>query len=160
MKKILAALALIMACQNTFAQNIQSLFDEFSKEHQAESVRISPFMMSLGKLFMSDDIPSVAKGITSMRILDLEDCEDTVKERFSKQVNKLQSEGYEPMIQINEDGEKVRIFTLPYKDGIKELILVCSGNDDCTLIQMKGQIRKEDIAQLVNEQTSKKDGRK
>ena len=159
MKKIIATLALIIVCQATFAQNIDTLFEKFSKEQQAESVSIPPFMMSLGKLFMSDEDLSIAKGIRSLRILDLEDCPTTVKERFSEQVNKLHLEGYEPMIQVNEDGEKVRIFALPYKDSIKELLLVCSGKDDCALIQMKGKIKKEDIAQLVNEQTSKKDGR-
>ena len=159
MKKIIATLALIIVCQGIFAQNIDTLFEKFSKEQQAESVSIPPFMMSLGKLFMSDEDLSIAKGIRSLRILDLEDCPTTVKERFSEQVNKLHLEGYEPMIQVNEDGEKVRIFALPYKDGIKELLLVCSGKDDCALIQMKGKIKKEDIAQLVNEQTSKKDGR-
>ena len=159
MKKIIATLALIIVCQDIFAQNIDTLFEKFSKEQQAESVSIPPFMMSLGKLFMSDEDLSIAKGIRSLRILDLEDCPTTVKERFSEQVNKLHLEGYEPMIQVNEDGEKVRIFALPYKDSIKELLLVCSGKDDCALIQMKGKIKKEDIAQLVNEQTSKKDGR-
>ena len=160
MKKIIATLALIIVCQGIFAQNIDTLFEKFSKEQQAESVSIPPFMMSLGKLFISDEDLSIAKGIRSLRILDLEDCPTTVKERFSEQVNKLHLEGYEPMIQVNEDGEKVRIFALPYKDSIKELLLVCSGKDDCALIQMKGKIKKEDIAQLVNEQTSKKDGRK
>ena len=159
MKKIIATLALIIVCQGIFAQNIDTLFEKFSKEQQAESVSIPPFMMSLGKLFMSNEDLSIAKGISSLRILDLEDCPTTVKERFSEQVNKLHLEGYEPMIQVNEDGEKVRIFALPYKDSIKELLLVCSGKDDCALIQMKGKIKKEDIAQLVNEQTSKKDGR-
>lgn len=159
MKKIIATLALIIVCQGIFAQNIDTLFEKFSKEQRAESVSIPPFMMSLGKLFMSDEDLSIAKGICSLRILDLEDCPTNVKERFSEQVNKLHLEGYEPMIQVNEDGEKVRIFALPYKDSIKELLLVCSGKDDCALIQMKGKIKKEDIAQLVNEQTSKKDGR-
>lgn len=153
MKKIIATLALIIACQGIFAQNIDTLFEKFSKEHQAESVSIPPFMMSLGKLFMSDEDLSIVKGIRSLRILDLEDCPTTVKERFSEQVSKLHLKGYEPMIQVNEDGEKVRIFALPHKDSIKELLLVCSGKDDCALIQMKGKIRKEDIAQLVNEQT-------
>ena len=160
MKKIIATLALIIVCQDIFAQNIDTLFEKFSKEQQAESVSIPPFMMSIGKLFMSDKDLSIAKGIWSLRILDLEDCPINVKERFSEQVNKLHLEGYEPMIQVNEDGEKVRIFALPYKDSIKELLLVCSGKDDCALIQMKGEIKKEDIVQLVNEQTSKKDGHK
>ena len=93
MKKIFATLALIIACQSTFSQNIDTLFEKFSKEQRAESVSIPPFMMSIGKLFMSDKDLSIAKGIHSLRILDLEDCPANVKERFSEQVNKLHLEG-------------------------------------------------------------------
>lgn len=160
MKKIITTLALIIACQGTFAQNIQNLFDEFGKEYQAESISISPFLMWIGKCFMSNDTPTIAKRIKSMRILDLEDCTQQVKERFSEQVSQLQLEGYEPMIQVKEDGEKVQIFALPHKNGIKELLLVCTGEGDCAFIQMKGKIRQEDIAELVNEQTVRKNGRK
>lgn len=160
MKKIIAVLALVIACQSTFAQSTQELFDEFGKEYNAESVSISPFLMSIGRLFMDNDTPTIAKRIKSLRVLDLEDCTDSVKARFTERTNKLQLEGYEPMIQVNEDGEKVRIFALPNKKGIKELLIICTGSDECTLIQMKGKIRKEDIAELVNEQTSKKNGRK
>jgi len=160
MKTYLIAIAMMIACQSTFAQSTQDLFDEFGKEYNAESVSISPFLMSLGRLFMDNDTPTIAKRIKSIKILDLEDCTDNVKTRFGERANKLQLEGYEPMIQINEDGEKVRIFALPYKERIKELLLICTGDDDCTLIQMKGNIRKEDIAELVNEQTRKKNGRK
>ena len=159
MKKIIAALVLIIVCQDTFAQNIDTLFEKFSKEQRAESVSIPPFMMSLGKLFISDEDLSIGKGIWSLRILDLEDCPTTVKERFSEQVNKLHLEGFEPMIQVNEDGEKVRIFALPYKDSIKELLLVCSGKDDCALIQMKGKIKKEDINVIMTDDKIMIDGR-
>lgn len=162
MKKYLVAIAMTIACQTTFAQSTQELFEEFGKEYNAESINVSPFLMSIGRLFMDNDTPTIAKRIKSMKILDLEDCSESVKARFSMQANNLHLEGYEPMIQVNEDGEKVRIFALPHKQGIKELLFICTGGDDCALIQLKGNIRKEDIAELVNEQTSKKreNGRK
>ena len=160
MKTYLIAIAMMIACQSTIAQNTQDLFDEFGKEYNAETVSISPFLMSIGRLFMDNDTPTIAKRIKSMKVLDLEDCTDSVKARFAERANKLQLERYEPMLQVNEDGEKVHIFARPNKKGIKELLFICTGNENCTLIQMKGNIRKEDIAELVNEQTSKKDGRK
>ena len=160
MRTYLIAIAMMIACQSTIAQNTQDLFEEFGKEYNAETVSISPFLMSIGRLFMDNDTPTIAKRIKSMKVLDLEDCTDSVKARFAERANKLQLERYEPMLQVNEDGEKVRIFARPNKKGIKELLFICTGNENCTLIQMKGNIRKEDIAELVNEQTSKKDGRK
>ena len=160
MKKYLVAIALMIACQNTFAQSTKEIFEEFGKEWNAESVSIPSFIMSIGRLFMDDDTPEIAKSIDFMKILDLEDCSSKVKARFNEKVNNLQLEGYETMIQTIENGEKVRILTRMENDAIRELLIVCTGNDDCALIQLNGKIKKEDIAELVNEETKKrKNGR-
>jgi hypothetical protein len=109
---------------------------------------------------MDSDTPDIAKSISSMKVLDLEDCSSKVKTRFNEKVNNLQLEGYETMIQTIENGEKVRILTRMENDAIRELLIVCTGNDDCALIQLNGKIKKEDIAELVNEETKKrKNGR-
>lgn len=160
MKKYLVAIALMIACQSTFAQSTTAIFEEFGKEWNAESVSISPFLMTIGRLFMDDDTPDIAKSIRSMKVLDLEDCSSKVKERFNEKVNNLQLEGYETMIQTIENGEKVRILTRIENNAVRELLIVCTGNDDCALIQLNGKIKKEDIAEIVNEETRKrKDGR-
>ena len=160
MKKYLVAIALMIACQNTFAQSTKDIFEEFGKEWNAESVTISPFLMTIGRLFMDNDTPDIVKSIRSMKVLDLEDCSSKVKTRFNEKVNSLQLEGYETMIQTIENGEKVRILTRMENDAIRELLIVCIGDDDCSLIQLNGKIKKEDIAELVNEETKKrKNGR-
>ena len=50
MKKYILALALLFICHIGFAQNLNSLFDEFGKEPNAECINISPFMMTIGKM--------------------------------------------------------------------------------------------------------------
>ena len=45
------------------------------------------------------------------------------------------------------------------KDAIRELLVVCSGNDSCTLIQINGKFVKDDIDKLVSMETGKKNGR-
>jgi len=160
MKKYLVAIALMIACQSTFAQSTKDIFEEFGKQWNAESVSISPFLMTIGRLFMDSDTPEIAKSINSMKVLDLEDCSSKVKARFNEKVNKLQLEGYETMIQAIENGEKVRILTRIEDNSVRELLIVCTGNEDCALIQLNGKIKQEDIAELVNEETKKrKDGR-
>lgn len=160
MKKYLVAIALMIACQNTFAQSTKDIFEEFGKEWNAESVTISPFLMTIGRLFMDNDTPDIVKSIRSMKVLDLEDCSNKVKTRFNEKVNSLQLEGYETMIQTIDNGENVRILSRMENDAIRELLIVCTGNDDCALIQLNGKIKKEDIAELVNEETkNRKNGR-
>ena len=160
MKKYLVAIALMIACQNTFAQSTKDIFEEFGKEWNAGSVTISPFLMTIGRLFMDNDTPDIVKSIRSMKVLDLEDCSNKVKTRFNEKVNSLQLEGYETMIQTIDNGENVRILSRMENDAIRELLIVCTGNDDCALIQLNGKIKKEDIAELVNEETkNRKNGR-
>lgn len=159
MRKYLIAIILMITYQTTFAQSTKDIFDEFGKEWNAESVSISPFMMSFGKLFMDNDTPEITRSVRSMKILDLEDCSDKVKERFNRKVNNLQLEGYETMIQTIDNGEKVRILVRMEKEVIRELLIVCTGSDDCALILLNGKIKKEDINELVNEETKKRNER-
>ena len=81
MKKYILALALLFICHIGFAQDLNSLFDEFKKEPNADCISISPFMMAIGKMFMGN--------------------------------------------------------------------IVCTGNGDCTLVQLKGKVSKEKIAKLL-----------
>lgn len=53
MKKYILALALLFVCHIGFAQDLNSLFDEFKKEPNADCISISPFMMAIGKMFMA-----------------------------------------------------------------------------------------------------------
>ena len=55
MKKYILALALLFVCHIGFAQDLNSLFDEFKKEPNADCISISPFMMAIGKMFMGND---------------------------------------------------------------------------------------------------------
>ena len=50
MKKYILALALLFVCHIGFAQDLNSLFDEFKKEPNADCISISPFMMAIGKM--------------------------------------------------------------------------------------------------------------
>ena len=69
-------------------------------------------------------------------------------------------DGYEELMRVNDDGDKVRILMKTKKEVIRELLLVCTGNDDCTLVQINGKFTKDDIDQLVNQETGKKHGRR
>ena len=147
MKKIIATLALIIACQATFAQNIKSIIDEFKEVKGVEYTKVPRWVFLLGN----------NKGIKSICYLNLESCPSEVKEDFRQKVNQL--EGYEVLFRGKEGGEMYKLIAKKNNETIRELIILITGKDDCGLTLMKGKIKKEDIAQLVNEQTSKKNGR-
>ena len=105
MKKYVVALMLLAACQTSFAQSPESLYNNFKDEKGVESVHVSPLLMKLGRLFMDEEDKNnpVMKGIDSVTVLNLEESPLEVKERFAKEVKKLDLNGYETWIQAKED---------------------------------------------------------
>lgn len=161
MKTYLIAIAMMIACQGTFAQSTQHLFEQFKDKESAEYVNVSPLMMKLSRLFMDTDDKSykLIKGVKSVKVLDLEDCSTEVKELFRKEANKLNLSGYETLVQTKEDDESVQLIAKMDEENINELVVVITGNDECALTLMKGKIKKEDIEVLMTDDKIMIDGR-
>ena len=152
MKKFLFVL-LLFAQTQLFADNINSIFNDFKDCRKAEYVSISPFLMRLGKMFMSDKDKGIEDKIKSMKVLDLEDCSRSVKEKFNKSIVNLDKNEYETLMSAKDENDNVQILIKEKKDIIKELIIVCGGEEDCALILIKGDFKHEDIKELVEQET-------
>lgn len=159
MKKLLFTVVLVWICSLANAQNVDDIFKEFKNEPNAECVNVSPFLMSIGKLFAHGEGSSIISKIKSMKVLDLERCTATTKERFNQSIEKLKLNKYETLIRVNDSGEKVRILAKQKKDYISELLIISIDKDDCTLVQINGKIRQKDIDKLIAQQTGNKNGR-
>lgn len=161
MKKYIFTLLLLFVCHLGFGQSIDGLFQEFGNEKNAEYVKASPFLMFIGKMFVGhDEGGEIANKVKSAQVLDLEDCHSDVKKRFEQKVKHLNTQGYEELVRMNDEGGRIRILVKIKKKTIREFLFVCTGNNDCTLMQVKGRFTKDDIDQLVNEETGKKHGRR
>lgn len=160
MIKYLFTIALFWICSTVQAQGVDAIFNEFKNEPNAESVTIPPFLMSIGKLFVHGEGSEIASKIKSLKVLELERCTPSIKDRFSKRIENLTKEGYETLVRVNDSGEKVRILSKLKKDYISELVIICVDEGDCTLVQLNGKIRQKDIDKLVAQETNKKNGRR
>lgn len=168
MKKYIFTLILLLMCHWGHSQSINALFDEFKNEPNAEYINASPLLMAIGKLFIGngklitddDEGVEIAKKIRSAKIMDMEDCSKEVQNRFKKRVGTLKTKGYETLVRINDEGDKMHILMKMKKDVIRELLLVFTGDDDCNLIQINGKFTKKDIDNLINQQIGQKHGRR
>ena len=162
MKKIIATLALIIACQATFAQNIDTLFSQFKNKEGADYMNIPTLMLKFMRTFTksnNDKSYRFIKGIKSVKVLDMEDCTQEVKAEFLQEVQKLHLNGYETLLQTKEDGEEVQLIAKMDEENINDLIILITGKDDCGLTLMKGKIKKEDINVMMNDEKITIDGR-
>ncbi len=159
MKKYL--LIMLFSVQAVWAGNVNSIINEFKDADKAEYVSVPWVLMKLGHIFMDkDDKNDIAARLSSVRVLDLEECSSRIKAKFTKRIATLNRHGYETLVRAKDDDGSVQILAKGRKDIIKELLIVCGGNEDCALILLKGNIRQEDIDKLVQQETEKRNERK
>lgn len=154
MKKLIGICLLLVIVQTAWAVNAKQIFNEFKEARNAEYVSIPRFLMRLGQTFAdvedSEDA-RLMRSIHSMRVLDLEKCSDGVKSRFMKRIDALDTDKYETLMRVNDEDDKVKILIREEEGNIKEMLIVCSGREDCALIQIKGNFKESDIDALVNQ---------
>ena len=146
MKKYLIILALISACQMTFAENsVQEIFSRFSKMENATVVKLGTVPMALARLFTD------THGVKSLKVLELDECNEQTRQDFAKAIQELDTKKYEPLVSVNEKGEKVRILVNIEKDYIRELVILGCENTECYLVHLTGKIKPDDIQTVVND---------
>lgn len=162
MKKTIVTLALMIACQGLFAQNIDDIFNQFKDKEGAEYINIPPFVLKLGRLFSDKDIKEnrLMKGVKTIKVLDMESCSSSVKKELQHGINQLEKNGYETLVRTKENDDVVNLLAKMDKDTIKELIIFFTDDNECGLTLMKGKIKKEDINVMINEDKIMIDGRK
>lgn len=119
MKRILILFAFTISVLGASAQSIKALFRQYKSEKDVEYVHLSRFVMSMVKTLAKtekEDV-KVLKAISSIQVLNLEDCTPTVRHNFQKTLQTFQPAGYTPII-LNKEADQQAISTSKKKKGI------------------------------------------
>ncbi len=143
-KKSIVYLILLLSVSQIKAQKVQDLFTEYSKVQNVECVKLNKFLTTCIKPFAKE-----LKGIDAIQVLDLSDCSTETKQSFTQKVKKLKDKNYETLLRTNEENEYVQILVSIKKETIREFVVITSG-EDCTLVRIKGKLKKSHINSLVN----------
>ena len=159
MKKVMIIVALAFMTMAVQAQmSVDRLMRKYKHSPKAEYVHVPKMMMTLAKAIKTgdaDDYTKYLKHIDSIKVLDMEDCSNAVKQQFFKDVTQLKTAGYEELMIAKEADEQTVILAKRNKTGIKELVIVDSDNDDAALIQILGNIKNSEIQKIVAEKKKK-----
>ena len=159
MKKVMMMAALAFMTMTVQAQmSVDRLMRKYKHSPKAEYVHVPKMMMSLAKAIKTgdaDDYTKYLKHIDSIKVLDMEDCSKAVKQQFFKDVARLKTVGYEELMTAKEADEQTVIMVKRSKTGIKELVIVDSGDDNAALIQILGNIKNSEIQKIIAEEKKK-----
>lgn len=159
MKKVMMMAVLAFMAMSVQAQmSVDGLMKKYKNSPKAEYVHVPKAMITLAKAIKTgdaDDYTKYLKHIDSIKVLDMEDCSKAVKQQFFKDVARLKTVGYEELMTAKEADEQTVIMVKRSKTGIKELVIVDSGDDDAALIQIMGNINDSEIQKIVAKKKKK-----
>ena len=153
MKKMMLTALVAMFSLAAVCGTPDEIFEKFRSLPKAEYVHVPKLLLKMGTTYAksegNDAAARIASKITSVSVLDMEDCSKRVKADFAKDISGLKLTGYESLLKANGDGERVEVLIRQQGSVICEMLIVNSGDDDCQLVQLKGKISQKDIDQLV-----------
>ncbi|MBP1539643.1 MAG: DUF4252 domain-containing protein [Prevotella sp.] len=156
MKRILAAIVAVLLCAGCFAQSAVGIMNKYKGKKGAECVNVGSMMMGVVKLFAShdDEARNMLKPFRSIHMINLDDCDAVVKREFAADAKRLKTKGYGELMRVNDNGERIVVYTRQEGDRIKECLVVSTG-DDSFLVQIKGNATMEDVDRWIKKNAKK-----
>ena len=141
----------LMIFSSILSYGQSSLFDKFADMEGVTTVYISKSMISLfpqGNANVNGiNIGNIADRLDNIQILSADEKETIAKLRKETSDINLKN-GYEELMRVREDGEKVTIY-FNEKKKKKEFVLVVDDKDEFTIISIVGDLTLKEIQGIV-----------
>ncbi|MBQ6433458.1 MAG: DUF4252 domain-containing protein [Bacteroidaceae bacterium] len=150
----IAIAAILVGCRSS--KTYSDIMNEFRSENGAEYFSVPTALLKIGTAAIpKSDGGKLARSISAVRVLDLSDCSQSVRNRFLNRIADANDEGYEPFVQTNEKDEQTRVLMRVDDEYVREILIASADRADCQMVQIKGKIRLEDVQQIVDENIDK-----
>lgn len=153
MKKLSLVLALLIGIAGmSFGQSdaIEKYFNQYVDDDNFTVVYISPKMFEMVSKIAPDDmdpeVKSVIKDLKGLRILTTE---YNVEAFYKEAKSKINTNEYEVLMTVRDDGTNVEFLVKDSGDIINELLLLVGG-DEFVMMSFVGNIDLNKIAKLAN----------
>ncbi|NLA15201.1 MAG: DUF4252 domain-containing protein [Bacteroidales bacterium] len=133
-------------------KSYDDIVKQFASQPRAEYVRLGSFALKLARVFASREEAAFMRGIRSINVLSLDECDPQVKEAFRREALLLSESGLELLAEVAENQDHVRVFADIHNDKIRNFVVVSVGENP-SLIQIKGLIDLAYMEKLVSDNT-------
>lgn len=131
--------------------NAQNRFEKIADMEGVTSVYVSPKMFSMmsGSNTGDINIDKVAKKLTGLQILSSEN--QVASEMLRKETAFINTKnGYEELLRVKEENERVFIYMKENKDANEYVLLVDEGKE-FTVIILEGKLTVDEVRGIVNQ---------
>ena len=144
MKKLFTLLVLVFTCQMAFCQTYDDVIKKFKDKAGVEYNEIPKLMLSLALSDADAQTKATMKNIDCIKMLDLNNCSETIKNDFIAQAKKLDGK-YNKLIENDEDGETSIIFVDGEDEPLKAFIIAGKDKEDCQMIVIEGKLNIDQL---------------
>ncbi|MDU1905555.1 MAG: DUF4252 domain-containing protein [Dysgonomonas sp.] len=150
MKRIFLYIVISFITVHAMSQSFDNIVSEFSKAENVDKVNISRFGWNYIKAaFIGNKDASIIRKISSLQILDLEDCSSDTKARFVDRIDNLKDKKYELLMMVKDESSEVLIMSKSRKNKIRELIII--DKKEPTLVWLKGKFSLSDLSSDISQ---------
>ena len=131
----------------------QSFFDKYAEMEGVTSVCITKSMLSLfpkGQTSVNGvNIGNITSRLDNIQILSAD--EQPIIDRLRKETSGINTRnGYEELMRVREDGEKITIYFKDGKKDKKEFVLLMDQKDEFTIISIVGDLTLQEIQGIIH----------
>lgn len=141
-------ITLLLSLCSLFTYAQESFFDKYADMEGVTSVYISKAMltdMKTEEIYIGE----LASKLDNIQILNCEKA--SVTAQIKKDISYISPKnGYQELIRINDEGEKVTIFQKQNEGKQKEFVLLCEEQNELTIIIITGNLTLQEIQSIVN----------
>ena len=156
MKRRVCIITLMLVFGTLFCNAQQSFFDRYAEWRDIKTVYISKRMLKMVKSYDGEvKVNGMRLGIMNEGLENIQIFNCEVKpaiEKLREETRELvPANGYEEVISIRDEGEKVSILFKELKENLSEFVLITDRPNEFNIISIVGKITLQDIQNMVND---------
>ena len=156
MKRRVYIITLMLVFGTLFCKAQDSYFNRYAEWRDVKTVYISKRMLKMVKSYDGEvkvngmRLGIMNEGLENIQIFSCK--EKPAVEKMREEVSELiPSTGYEEVISIRDEGEKVSILFRELKENLSEFVLITDRSNEFNIISIVGKITLQDIRNMVDE---------
>ena len=157
MKKRTWLITMLLFWSTLYCSAQVSYFNRYAEWRDVKTVYISKRMLKMVKSYDGEvkvngmRLGIMNEGLENIQIFSCK--EKPAVEKMREEVSELiPSTGYEEVISIRDEGEKVSILFRELKENLSEFVLITDRKNEFNIISIVGNITLQDIQNMVDEE--------
>ena len=147
--------SLLLTLSTLFCQAQQSFFDKYTEMDGVSSVYITKSMLKMypdmsGKI-NGVNVGNLGNRLDHIQILSSDN--PSIIEQLRKETKDVNTKnGYEELMRVRDDGDKITIYFKDTKKGKNEFILIADEGNEYSIISIVGDLTLQEIQGMMNEE--------